>query len=91
MIERKPARPEAYAQATDPAEKRYEACFCPLVRDAIRKGEPVSRTFCHCSGGWYVQEWEVIFGQPPRVSLVRTMLDGADSCLFAVHIPEGFL
>ncbi len=91
MIERRPARMEAYEQATDPAEKRYQACFCPLVRDAIRKGETVSRTFCHCSGGWYVQEWEPILGEKPRVTLVRTMLEGADSCLFAVHIPPGRL
>ena len=91
LIERRPARAEAYGKATDPAEKRYQACFCPLVRDAIRAGKKVSRTFCHCSGGWYVQEWEVVFGEKPRVDLVETMLEGADSCVFAVQIPEGFL
>jgi hypothetical protein len=91
MIERRPARQEAYDQATDPVEKRYMACFCPLVRDAIRSGKSVSRTFCHCSGGWYVQEWETVFGRKPEVRLVQTMLEGADSCLFAVKIPPGFL
>jgi len=90
-IERRPARQEAYDQATDPVEKRYQACFCPLVRDAIREGKDVSRTFCHCSGGWYVQEWEIVFGEKPEVDLVQTMLDGADACLFAVKIPPGFL
>lgn len=91
MIERRPARPDAYSKASDPAEKRYLACFCPLVRDALRTGKQVSRTFCHCSGGWYVQEWELVFGEKPQVDLVRTMLDGADSCVFAVHIPDGCL
>ena len=90
-IQRRPARMEAYEQATDPVEKRYHACFCPLVRDAIREGKPVSRTFCHCSGGWYVQEWEIVFGKKPRVDLVETMLEGADACIFAVHVPPGFL
>ena len=90
-IQRRPARQEAYDQATDPVEKRYQACFCPLVRDAIREGKPVSRTFCHCSSGWYVQEWETVFGEPPRVDLVETMLEGADACVFAVHVPPGFL
>jgi hypothetical protein len=90
-IERRPARMEAYQQATDPAEKRYQACFCPLVRDAIRTGKTVSRTFCHCSGGWYVQEWEIVFGEKPEVLLVQTMLEGADSCVFAVRIPPGWL
>ncbi len=91
MIRRRPARLEAYNEATDPREKRYHACFCPLVRDAIRAGEPVSRSFCHCSGGWYVQEWETVFGVKPQVDLVETMVEGADSCLFAVRIPNGFL
>ena len=91
MIERRPARQQAYDQADDPVEKRYHACFCPLVREAIRDGSTVSRTFCHCSGGWYVQEWETVFGHKPEVQLVRTMLEGADSCLFAVKVPPGFL
>jgi len=88
LVRRRPADPEGYDKATDPAEKRYHACFCPLVRDAIRRGDPVSRTFCHCSGGWYVQEWSVVFGEPPRVDLVETMLDGADACVFAIHVPH---
>jgi len=90
FVRRKAADPEGYAQATDPVEKRYYACFCPLVRDAIRRGEPVSRTFCHCSGGWYVQEWENVFGEKPRVDLVDTMLDGADACVFAIHVPPAW-
>ncbi len=90
-IQRRPARQEAYDQATVPVEKRYHVCFCPLVREAIHDGKQVSRTFCHCSGGWYVQEWEIVFGVKPQVDLVETMLEGADACLFAVRIPAGFL
>ncbi len=91
MIQRRPARPEEYEKAATPAEKRYEACFCPLVRDAIRDGREISRTFCHCSGGWYAQEWAIVFGETPEVRLVETMLEGKDSCLFAVVIPNGWL
>lgn len=91
MIERRPARPEEYEKAQTPAEKRYEACFCPLVRDAIRREDRVSRTFCHCSGGWYAQEWAVVFGETPEVRLIQTMLEGKDSCVFGVLIPDGYL
>ena len=91
FIQRRPARMEAYENATDPAEKRYQACFCPLVRDAIREGKEVSRTFCHCSSGWYVQEWEIVFGEKPEIELVETMLEGADACVFSVRVPPGFL
>ncbi|MEW5825712.1 MAG: hypothetical protein AB1778_02690 [Candidatus Bipolaricaulota bacterium] len=91
MIRRRPARPDEVEKAATPEEKRYEACFCPLVRDALRKGESVSRTFCHCSGGWYAQEWAVVFGEAPEVRLVETMLEGKDACVFAVVIPDGWL
>lgn len=91
MIRRRPARMEAYEKAIDPVEKRYHACFCPLVREAIRDGKPVSRTFCHCSSGWFVQEWRIVFGEDPDVRLVETLLDGAAACVFAVKIPPGFL
>ncbi len=91
VIERRPARPDEYEKASTPAEKRYEACFCPLVRDAIREGRRVSRTFCHCSGGWYAQEWAVVFGTAPEVRLLQTMLEGKDSCVFGVVIPDGWL
>ncbi len=91
MIRRRPANPDGYEKAATPAEKRAEACFCPLVRDALRSGERVSRSFCHCSGGWYAQEWAVVFGEAPEVRLVETMLEGKDACLFAVVIPRGRL
>lgn len=91
MIQRRPARQEEYEKATTPAEKRYEACFCPLVRDAIREGHEISRTFCHCSGGWYAQEWAIVFGETPEVRLVETMLEGKEACLFAVVIPDGWV
>jgi len=88
-IERKPARRDAHNQATSPSEKRYHACYCPLVREAIRDGKSVSRTFCHCSGGWYVQEWELLLGRTPRVDLISTLLEEAEACVFAVHLtPE---
>ena len=86
LVERRPARVDAFEAASTPAEKRYEACFCPLVRNAIRQGTSVPRTFCNCSGGWYVQEWEILLERRPRVDLIRTMLEGEDSCVFAVHL-----
>lgn len=90
-ITRPPANRTDWEEATNPSEKRYYGCFCPLVRDAIRSETHVSRTFCHCSAGWFVQEWQLVFGRPPKVALVQTLLDGSDACVFAVHVPEGVL
>ncbi len=92
FVRRRPAAGKAaYDAEADPIRKRSLACFCPLVRGAILREERVSRTFCHCSAGWYVQEWQVVFGQPPVVDVVESLLDGADRCVFAVQIPPGFL
>ena len=35
----------AYDAATDPKEKRYHACFCAMMKEAILRDEPVSPTF----------------------------------------------
>jgi len=86
FVRRRPAFNSLYDKATTEAEKRFYACYCPLVRDMLREGEDVSRTFCHCSGGWYVQEWEILLGRKPAVDLVETLLEGADSCVFAIHL-----
>jgi hypothetical protein len=82
---------EAYDAAEDPAEKRYHACFCTMVRDAIRNGEPVPRSFCDCSAGWYVQMWEAILDRRLRIDVVESVLRGDDRCLFAVHLPADLL
>jgi effector-binding domain-containing protein len=80
---------EAYAQATNPVEKRYYGCFCSLVKEVIRTGEELSPTFCNCSAGWYVQMWETILGRRPiRVDVVQSILRGDDRCVFAIHLPE---
>jgi len=86
FVRRRPAYKSLYDEATTEAERRFYACYCPLVRDMLREGKDVSRTFCHCSGGWYVQEWEILLGRRPRVDLVETLLEGADSCVFAIHL-----
>ena len=82
---------EAYDAATDPVEKRYHQCFCVMVREAIRTGEPISPDFCNCSGGWFVQMWEAILDRRLRIDVVESVLQGHDRCLFAVYVPEELL
>jgi len=82
---------EAYAATDDPVEKRFHACFCVMVRDAIRTGEPISPDFCNCSGGWFVQMWEAILDRRLRIDVVESVLQGHDRCLFAIHLPEELL
>ena len=62
-----------------------------MVKQAILNDEPISPSFCNCSGGWYVQMWEAILDRRLRIDLVESVLQGHDRCLFAVHIPEELL
>lgn len=88
IIETKqPARPQAYADATDPREKRAAACFCPIVRQAILAETDLSTTWCHCGAGWFTQLWGGIFEREVQVEVLETVRGGNERCVFKVHIP----
>ncbi len=83
-----PFMTKQYLAETDPEMKRYYACHCPWVREAIRnKDVQIDRIFCNCSGGFHKKPFEVIFGQPLTVDVLETVLDGGDRCRFAIHLP----
>ncbi len=86
-----PWQREAHEQAEDPRMRRYYACFCPLVREAIRRDEALSASFCNCSGGWFVQMWEAILDRRLRVDVVESVLQGEERCVFRVHLPQDLI
>ena len=83
---KKPRDPQGYEQATDALEKRKAACFCPLVREHLEDGMPV--TFCNCGAGWYRQQWEGATGKPVTIEIVRSILKGDDRCEFAIRLGD---
>ena len=82
---KRPTNPEAYEKATDDVEKRKAYCFCPLVRNSLDKGMPI--TFCNCAAGWFRQQWEYILKKPVKIDIVKSILKGDDVCQFAIHLP----
>ncbi len=83
---KKPRDPKAYASAKGDAERRKAACFCPLVRNHLDGGMPL--TFCYGGAGWYRQQWEGAVGKPVRIEIVESLLKGDDRCTFAVYLPD---
>jgi effector-binding domain-containing protein len=79
-----PRDPEGYAKATNPLEKRRAYCFCPLLRNHMDQGMPL--TFCNCGAGWYRQQWEGATGKPVRIEIVQSVSRGDDVCEFAIHL-----
>lgn len=81
-----PRDPKGHASATDEMEKRKAYCFCPLVRNHLDQGMPI--TFCYCGSGWYRQQWEGATGQPVKIEVVKSILKGDDECQFAIHLSD---
>lgn len=82
-----PYDPDAYLATDDSRYRRYYACHCPFVREAILRGEPVvSANWCYCSGGFAKYPYEVILGRALRVTLLESVLKGDSVCRFAIHL-----
>ncbi len=87
-----PYAPRDYLEATDPVMKRYYSCHCPLAREAILKGDPdIPLDWCYCSGGFNKMKFDVVFGEPTEVEVLKSVLAGDDICRFRVKIPESYL
>lgn len=61
----------------------YDTCYCGQVKQTK---EPFDTKYCHCSVGWYTQLVESALGTPVDVELVQSIISGADTCEFIIHI-----
>ncbi len=86
-----PYQTKKYLHEKNERMKRYYACHCPWVRDAIKSGSQISPDFCYCSAGFEKRIWDVIFGQQVKAEVLQTVLNGDSNCRFAIHIPKEYL
>jgi len=86
-----PYQARNYLHEKNERMKRYYACHCPWVREAIKSGQQISPDFCYCSAGFEKRIWDVIFNQPVKAEVLETVLKGDDICRFAIHIPKKHL
>jgi len=61
----------------------YERCYCGSVS---KTQKPISLLYCQCSCGWYKKLFEATLGKPVKVELVDSIIHGADTCQFIIHI-----
>jgi hypothetical protein len=86
-----PYQTKKYLHEENEKLKRYYACHCSWVREAIRSGKPkISSNFCYCSAGYHKRPFEIIFGQPVKADVIETVLKGDPICRFAISIPKQF-
>jgi len=86
-----PYMTKKYLREKDEKMKRYYACHCAWVREAIKSGLEISPNFCYCSAGYHKRPWDIIFDQPVKADVIETVLKGDLVCRFAIHIPKQFL
>ncbi len=90
-----PYDPDGWVAAADPAERRYLACHCPFVREAVRAsaedGAPPlpPSDWCHCSAGFEKVLFDTILGADLSVEVLASVLLGDDRCRFRIRLPEG--
>lgn len=92
-ISKIPYQTKKYLTIEDSNMKKFYLCYCPWVRGALKDGtgEEISKSFCHCSAGWYKLYWDQIFEQLVDVEPVKSALNGDLACSFTVKIPETIL
>ena len=60
----------------------YTECLCPLVENE----SSVDGFLCECTKGFTKAIAEAVFGKSAEVTILKTILRGADECLLAVRI-----
>jgi hypothetical protein len=87
-----PYQTKKYLHEKDEKMKRYYACHCSWVREAIKSGSPkIPPNFCYCSAGYHKRPFEIIFDQHVEADILETVLKGDPVCRFAIHIPRQFV
>jgi len=62
----------------------YDKCYCGQVKQTK---EPFSTgTYCQCGVGWIKQLFESALEKPVDVELAQSIITGAESCEFVIHI-----
>ena len=77
-----------YFESVDPVEKRKLYCHCPRVRDDVGEEPQLPLVYCYCGAGFYKEIWETILGEPVRVEVLESVMNGGNVCKIAVHLPE---
>jgi hypothetical protein len=77
-----------YFREPDPERRRQIYCHCPRVRDALQHGAELPALYCYCGAGYYRGIWETILGQPVRVEVLESVLNGGQVCTVAIHLPR---
>jgi predicted hydrocarbon binding protein len=61
----------------------YDRCYCGSVKQTKERFSP---TYCNCSRGWYLELFEQAMGKPVKVDMLESVVQGAKTCKFIIHV-----
>ena len=76
-----------YLHETNTKMKRYYACHCPLVREAILKDQPISSDVCDCSLG-HASHYLAGLDKELKGEVLESAIKGDSRCRFVFYLPE---
>jgi hypothetical protein len=76
-----------YLEETDAKMKRYYACHCPLLREAILNDRPISPDVCYCSLG-HASHYLAGLGQELKGEVLESAVRGNTRCRFVFYLPN---
>lgn len=85
-ISKVPYNAVRYLHAREARLKRYYACHCPLVREAILQEQPISPEVCNCSLG-HASHYLAGLGQELKGEVLESAVKGDIRCRFVFHLP----
>ena len=62
----------------------YQRCFCGSVKST--KTTFPNLTYCECGSEFNRQYFSSAFGKPVNVELIKSVINGSDSCKYVIHI-----
>lgn len=87
IVTKVPYQPARWLHETDGRLKRYYACHCPLVREAILRGEPITDDVCYCSLG-HASHYLAGLGLTLRGEVLQSAVRGDERCRFIFYLPD---
>jgi hypothetical protein len=76
-----------YLDETDPRKKRYYACHCPMLREAIRRDWWISPDVCYCSLG-HASHYLAGLGLDIKGQVLESAVRGDTRCRFVFFLPN---
>ena len=88
VVTKVPYRAAQFIRETDDTLKRYYVCHCPLVREAILRGETVSSDVCYCSLGHASHFLTGMGLETLEGEVIESAVRGDVRCRFIFYLPD---